>query len=90
MGRNVQKVEVLSGETAAFFEAINNGTDLACVLISTSYLDQCVATMLQKHFVKCSTAEGLLDPQGGAIGVYATRAKLAYCLGLFPKASIKI
>lgn len=79
------KLEDLSGDTKAVFETLNEGSDLTCVLIGTSYLAELLASALKESFIGDSVSEKLLDPQRGAIGGFATRADLAYCLGLISK-----
>jgi hypothetical protein len=83
------KLEDLSQDTKAVFETLNEGSDLACVLIGTSYLAELLASTIDVSFVESSVSEKLLDPQRGAIGGFATRADLAYCLGLISKLYIR-
>lgn len=87
MARDVKSISMddLSKQSKDFYEAINEGTDLACVLISTSYLDQCLASLLEKHFTVSDTAQRLLDYRNGAIGSLSTRNDVSYCLGLISK-----
>jgi DNA-binding MltR family transcriptional regulator len=80
------KLEDLSEDTKAVFDTLNEGSDLACVLIGTSYLAELLASTIKVSFIESSVSEKLLDPQRGAIGGLATRADLAYCLGLINKA----
>ena len=79
------KLTDLSGDTKAVYETLNEGSDLACVLIGTSYLAELLASTLKVSLIKSSISEKLLDPQRGAIGGFATRADLAYCLHLISK-----
>lgn len=79
------KLKDLSGDTKAVYETLNEGSDLACVLIGTSYLAELLASALKVSFIESDTSEKLLDPQRGAIGGFATRADLAYCLCLISK-----
>lgn len=78
-------LEELSGDTQKVFDVLNNESDLACVLIGTSYLSELLANIIQTSFIETSISGKLLDPQNGAIGQLATRADLAYCLGLLNK-----
>lgn len=75
----------LTQQNEAFYKAINEGSDLACVLISTSYLDQCLATLLGKYFIVGKTSQRILDHRYGVIGSFSSRNDLAYCLGLISK-----
>ena len=79
------KLEELSKDTQKVYDVLNRESDLACVLIGTSYLAELLASALTEKFAKTSIAEKLLDPQRGAVGGFATRADLAYCLGFIRK-----
>ncbi|HOE18860.1 MAG TPA: hypothetical protein PLX02_14300 [Syntrophorhabdaceae bacterium] len=79
------KLGDLSEDTKAVFETLNDGSDLACVLIGTSYLAELLASAIKVSFIESSISEKLLDPQRGAVGGFATRADLAHCLGLINK-----
>lgn len=78
-------IEELSSDTKKVFDVINNESDLACVLIGTSYLSELLANLIEVTFIKTSISGKLLDPQNGPIGQFATRADLAYCLDLINK-----
>lgn len=58
--------------------------DLPCAILGVSFLDHCLASLLQQHLLECDTAGDVLQP-GNALGDLSSRAKLAYCLGLIPK-----
>ncbi len=79
------KLEDLSKDTKKIFETLNEGSDLACVLIGTSYLAELLASAIKVSFIESTVSDKLLDPQRGAVGGLATRADLAYCLGLVNK-----
>ena len=55
------------------------------MLISTSFLDQCLASILGNFFIKSDTAKKLLDPGSGTLGTFSARADLCYCLDLISK-----
>jgi DNA-binding MltR family transcriptional regulator len=78
-------IEELTGDTKKVFDVLNDESDLACVLIGSSYLSELLANIIEVNFIKTSISGKLLDPQGGAIGEFAVRADLAYCLGLINK-----
>ena len=78
-------IEELSSDTQKVFDILNDETDLACVLIGTSYLSELLANIIEVSFIKTSVSGKLLDPQGGVIGQFSIRADLAYCLGLIKK-----
>jgi DNA-binding MltR family transcriptional regulator len=79
------KLEDLSEDTRKVYDILNRESDFACVLIGTSYLAELLASAINVSFIESSVSEKLLDPQRGAVGGFATRADLAYCLGLISK-----
>jgi DNA-binding MltR family transcriptional regulator len=85
MAQKIPGIEQLSQESQALYDAVNEEPDLPCVLISTSYLDQCLASLLERHFISGKTAKRLLDPRGGPIGTFSVRADICYCLGIISK-----
>ncbi len=87
MTRNTKPIcmDALSEQGKDFYKAINEGSDLACILISTSYLDQCLSSLLSHFFKVGDTSKRILDSMGGAIGTFSVRNDLCYCLGLISK-----
>ncbi|SRR6266568_3431727 len=83
--RAIPEVETLSDESQYLCAILNNESDLACVLIATSYLNNALACLLKRYFIESNLVSKLLDSPRGAISTFATRADLAYCLGLIPK-----
>jgi DNA-binding MltR family transcriptional regulator len=83
--RIVPDVEKLSEESSHLYEVLNTESDLACVLIATSYLDYALASLLRRHFIESSLVDKLLDPPRGSISSFASRCDLTYCLGLISK-----
>lgn len=81
------KLEELSESTQKVYDILNQESDLACVLIGTSYLAELLASTIRVSFIESSVSEKILDPQRGAVGGFATRADLAYCLGLIGKSA---
>lgn len=81
----LMQIEQLSDETQRLFDVLNNESDLPCVLIGVSFLDETVRSMLGKFLQSGSTSQRLLNPLGGAIGDFSTRCDLGYCLGLIKK-----
>jgi len=75
-------VEALSAEAKALYEAMNDEPDFPCVLIATSFLDQCLASLLERFFIEASVSTHLLK---GALGRLSLRARLCYSLGLIPE-----
>lgn len=79
------KLENLSKDTQKVYDVLNESSDIACVLIGTSYLAELIASAIKVAFIDSSISEKLLDPQRGAVGGFVTRSDLAYCLGLINK-----
>jgi DNA-binding MltR family transcriptional regulator len=78
-------VQSLSLDLGKLYEVLNKErTDLPVVLITASYLDECLASLLQSFMISGDTANSLLAVSG-AIGSFAVRADLAYSLGLINK-----
>lgn len=88
MSQKIYPIEDLSGDTQKLFNVLNESSDLACVLIGTSYLDETLKSILQNYFVKCNTAKNLLSPKG-AVGNFGSRCDLARCLALITKQKYK-
>ena len=61
------------------------GSDLACVLLITAYLDNCLLTLLNSHLRSCKTTLGLLSSGKGALGSIVIRNKMCYSMGLLNK-----
>ena len=78
-------IKELSDDTKKVFDVLNDESDIACVLIGTSYLSELLANIIEASFIDTSISGKLLDPQCGVIGQFAVRADLAYCLGLINK-----
>ena len=81
----LKNVETLSSESKSLYAALQDEREIACVLLSASFLDHCLATLLHQHFIKSSVGPKMLDPRGGILGTYAARSDLCYCLGLVAK-----
>jgi len=77
--------EQLSDETQKVFDVLNEGTDLARVVLGAAFLDAGMEVVLRERFLKGSkTTDSLLKPTG-PLGSYIARARLLYCLGLVSK-----
>lgn len=85
MKRRRLSLEGLTLEQREMMRSLDGENDLAAVLLSTSFLDACLAALLERFFVETKAAAKLLDPVSGALGTYAARADAAYCLGLLWK-----
>jgi DNA-binding MltR family transcriptional regulator len=85
MGTKIPNTEDLSEQSRVLLEVMDKEPDMARVLIGTSYLEQALASLLQRFFIKSDTSKKLLNPRGGALGSFQSRADISYCLGLIPK-----
>lgn len=82
MKRRPFPAESLSADSQRLLDVLNNEADLPAVLVASSYLDECLASLLHRFLVESKTADSLLSPVSGPIGTFAARADLAYVLGL--------
>jgi DNA-binding MltR family transcriptional regulator len=78
-------IDELTEDLKKIYRVFNDESDLACVLIGTSYLSELLANIIEANFIKTSITGKLFDPQRGLIGQFSARADLAYCLGLISK-----
>ena len=74
----------LSSDTTKLFAVLNNESDLAVILISSSFIDACLLSLLEKKLLKSNTTDRLLG-NSGILGSLRSRADLCYVLGLLPK-----
>ena len=77
-------IEQLGSESKEFYELLSTEADFPCVVVSLSFIDQCLASLLHTFFIDGSTADRLLDHRG-ALGAFIARVDLSYCLGLITK-----
>jgi DNA-binding MltR family transcriptional regulator len=82
--RSLVPVEGLSKDGQSVYDVLNDEPDLSAVLVGTSYVDACLAALLEGFFLKGSTASELLDAKG-ALGSFKSRSDACYCLGLINK-----
>lgn len=83
--RSILPPEVLTKETKALVKTLSEESDLAVVLVGTSYVDACLAAVLASYMIESSVTSRLLAPQTGVLGSLAARADICYCLGLIHK-----
>jgi len=76
----------LIADTQAFFDILNNQPDMMIVVVSVSYVDACLAALLQSFLLSSDATKKLLDPSSGALGSFSARSDAAYAMGLIPKA----
>jgi len=75
----------LSKEIKDFYEILNSGTDLACVLIGTNFLDVSLHDMLSLSLKKGKIANQILNHNKGFLGSFKNRSDLCYCMDLIDK-----
>jgi DNA-binding MltR family transcriptional regulator len=75
----------LSKEIKSLYEILKNGTDLACVLIGTNFLDVSLHDILSLSLKKEKTANQILNHNKGFLGSFRSRSDLCYCMGLIDK-----
>ena len=61
---------------------MNNEPDFPCVLIAASFLDQCLASLLERFFTGSPISTEILK---GPLSRFSSRAKLCCALGLIPE-----
>lgn len=83
--RELLPIEQLSSESRKLYDLVNSETDLAVIVVSASFLDACLGSIINKKLIESSVSMKLLNPQGGAIGSYSARADFCYALGLIEK-----
>jgi DNA-binding MltR family transcriptional regulator len=83
--RRPPPVEQLSSEVQELFDVLNNERDIAVILIGTSFLDACLASILHRKFIESTISDKLLDLGAGALGSIAPRADLCYVLEFIDK-----
>lgn len=88
MAREIFGSEALGKDIDKLYEVMNDGSDLACVLIGASYLDAALASLLKHHFIRGKTSDKLLE-RGGALSDFYNRASVSYCLSLISKHDFK-
>lgn len=84
--RPIIPAETLSADSQKLMDVLNDGGDIAAILVATGFIDACLGSILESKLRQGKTSEKLLDPRGGALGNYAARADLCYVLGFVDEA----
>lgn len=87
--RKILPIEQLSAESQQWFDVLNDESDLAVILVASSFLDACLGSILNRKLIDSSVSKKLLDPRNGALGTYSSRADACYALGLIQKSLYK-
>jgi DNA-binding MltR family transcriptional regulator len=74
-------VEHLSKDVQNFFDVLNEEADLPAILVASSYIDACLASILKKKLRESSVPHRLLDINGPSASI-SSRADVCYLLGL--------
>ena len=57
-------------------------SDVGCILLSASFLEACLASLLRAHLKKSGVTEKLIDPISGTLASFSSKCDVAYCLSL--------
>lgn len=85
---NIPIPSELIEQIQAFHAALDRDDEVACVLLGVSFLDKCVASLLQAFLVAGDNSAAFLHHRG-ALGEFFNRVRAAYCLGLIPKTMLQ-
>lgn len=86
MKTRIPPIEDLSKHSEESVRAmLKDQSDTVCVLLAASFLEQTLASLLERFFIEGTTSNGLLNPPRGALRSFRDRASVSYCLGLIPK-----
>lgn len=80
--------DALGPEVQKIGDALVEGSDLATALVASSFLDECLRSLLMAFFRDGETSVGLLRSGRGVLGTYAARMEVAYSLRLIDKAEL--
>ena len=83
------KIEELTEDIQKVYDVLNHESDLACVLIGTSYLAELLGSAIMTALRKSNVTKNILKPDRGAIGGFKSRTDFAYCLELINKSDYK-
>src|SRR5262249_19839188 len=81
--------DLLGEEVQKIGEVLVEGSDLSVALIASSFLDECLRSLLAAHLRPGDTSQALLRSGRGVLGTYAVRTDLAYALRLIDKYVLK-
>ena len=81
--RDLPCIDILCGESRRLYDIFNEEkSDLAVVLISTSFIDACLTVILRGHFKTCKISDDLFNKNIGFLSSLANKTKLAYCMAI--------
>jgi DNA-binding MltR family transcriptional regulator len=76
-------VDELHKQANSLIDILNHQTPIACVLVATSFIEQCLSTLLHSFTIEGDTSDQLCDYKKGVLKEMRSRATMCYCLGLF-------
>lgn len=77
-------MEKLGEESQQLFDVLNEESDLAAILIGTSFIDACLRLMLEKKLIKSTVTDALLS-HNGRLGSMKARTDMCYVMALISK-----
>jgi DNA-binding MltR family transcriptional regulator len=81
----VRTLTDVEGDYDALFTALNDQSDLVCVIVATSFLNDALGALLHQFFIDSNTRDSILKPDRGTLGSLRAKSDVAYCLGLISK-----
>jgi DNA-binding MltR family transcriptional regulator len=85
MAKTPGSIEALSEDMKELLFVMNEESDLAAVLVGTSYLDQCLGTLIKRKLGTTPLTLKLLGPEKGSLGELQSRAEIVHSLGLIAR-----
>ena len=80
------KASNLLKQQKAIKSLLSKESDLGGVLIATSFIDDCLKSLLHTHLLDDSkVAQKLLDSSSGVFGSFSVKNDVLYCLGSYGK-----
>jgi DNA-binding MltR family transcriptional regulator len=86
MARKPKPAEQISEEGKHLIAAMNDNSDLVCVLVGVAALEQAVMSLLQHYFIDADEARNIF---GRILGTYNICNEVAYALGLIRDKAFK-
>ncbi len=83
--KSVINISELLEQVRELRNRLSKESDVGGVLISTSFLEACLASLLREYLKKPSVTEKLLNPISGSLGSFNSKCDVAYCLDLIMK-----
>jgi hypothetical protein len=91
MGKPTKKIPLpieLSPQASKLCDVLTHGDEISCALVGASFVDHCLASLIQTHLANSGVTERLLQPSG-ALGSFGARRMLCYSLKLITKESFQ-